>query len=353
MPRKKTTKRPLPGTLDLVFSTFIEVTGLITTGASISRIVTPILSCAVELLDGSEAFALLESDKARTRVSWAADRGGRSQVKTESMTLTGLAGKIFRARSPAVLPGVAPGALASISSRKPAEGKVTVISAPLKHNRSRIGAIGVISSHIAEPDRESLDLFRALADQAALAIKNAREFERTQILSITDGLTGAYNYRFMVDATKKEIGRAERFGEIFSLLMIDVDSLKDYNDVHGHLKGSGVIKKVAHLTAEKLRSIDMLCKYGGDEFVVILPRAGKAGAAHAAERIRRAIDEYVFPGERKTGKITASMGIASFPDDGRTFETLISSADKALYRAKRTGRNRIWISGEKKEYTPA
>ena len=133
--------------------------------------------------------------------------------------------------------------------------------------------------------------------------------------------------------------------------MLDVDGLKEYNDVHGHLGGSGVIKRIAAIAAAKLRTIDMLCKYGGDEFVVVLPRTPKKGAAFAAERIRQSLEEHAFPGERKTGKITMSMGIASFPEDGRTVQDLIERADRALYKAKRHGRNTVWVSGDRTAYS--
>ena len=96
----------------------------------------------------------------------------------------------------------------------------------------------------------------------------------------------------------------------------------------------------------------MLCKYGGDEFVVILPRTEKDGAANAAERIRIGIDAHAFVGQNITGNITASMGIASYPEDGKTVEELIASADKVLYRAKRRGRNLVWLSGKRKPYSP-
>jgi diguanylate cyclase (GGDEF)-like protein len=221
------------------------------------------------------------------------------------------------------------------------------------HRRSKVGTIGVILRKARTPTTEEVGLFELLAREAGVVIKNAREFERTQTLSITDGLTGAYNYRFMLDTIKKEIGRAERFREEFAIIMLDVDGLKEYNDVHGHLGGSGVIKRVAALAAAKLRAIDMLCKYGGDEFVAVLPRTPKRGAALAAERIRRSIEESKFPGERKTGKITMSMGIASFPEDGRTVQDLIERADKALYKAKRHGRNTVWVSGDRTPYSPS
>jgi diguanylate cyclase (GGDEF)-like protein len=346
-------KKQLPAKLDLVFSTFIEVTGLITTGASMARIVTPILACACDILGGWEAFALIDEKGKVNRISYACKgRGSRPLAKEEQVRPAGTLAKLYKARRLRILAEL-PSAkeVGRLTACSPAHKTGGVIVAPLTSQRIRLGMVGVLTRKGADPDPQDVQLFELLTREAAVAIRNARAFERTQTLSITDGLTGAYNYRFLVDITRKEIDRASRFGEVFSLIMIDVDSLKDYNDVHGHLRGSGVIKKVATITSSRLRSIDMLCKYGGDEFVVLLPRTPKAGAALAAERIRKAIEETRFPGEARTGKITASMGIASFPEDGRTMEDLISNADKVLYRAKRNGRNMVWVSGKKTPYT--
>lgn len=354
MARARRTDRLVPHDLDLVFSTFIEVTGLITTGASMSRIVSPILACACEIVSGKAAFAILEHKGIMTRISYdSRSRRRRPLITEEEVRLSAPAERIYHRRKVTVMPELTSAKqfklLTGLEARPSAR---SIVTAGLRYRRARIGMIGVVITKGSSPDAQDLGVFGLLAREAGVAIKTAREFERTQTLSITDGLTGAYNYRFLIDCVKKEIGRATRFGERFSLIMLDVDGLKDYNDIHGHLRGSGVIKRVAALAADKLRSIDMLCKYGGDEFVVVLPRTAKAGAANAAERIRQSIDEYSFPGERLSHKITASMGIASFPEDGNTVHDLIASADSALYEAKRHGRNTVWLSGRKRPYSP-
>lgn len=353
MPETTTVNKALPGKLDLVFSTFIEVTGLITTGASISRIVSPILACACEILSGKAAFAILEQKGIFTRVSYGYMNDKRRRfVRSEPLKPARLAKRLLAKRGTIRLTDMGPPRdVKKLTGLDELSASDSAIVARLQYQRTRMGAIGVVAAEDCVPDTDDMGLFELLAREAGVAIKNARDFERTQTLSITDGLTGAYNYRFLIDALKKEIGRAERFKEVFSIIMLDVDGLKEYNDVHGHLKGSGVIKKIARLVTYELRVIDMLCKYGGDEFVVVLPRTSKQGAALAAERIRASINSHRFAGERLTGKITASMGIASYPSDGRTVEGLISSADKVLYKAKRHGRNKVWVSGEKEPYS--
>lgn len=351
--RSRTGQTHLPVKLDLLFSTFIEVTGLITTGASISRIMTPILACACEVLSSKTAFAVLKQDSGLLRISYTCPVGqGRPVVRQEPVRMRGLVERVYRRQKVTTLTGLDNKAHLEKLTGRDIRTPAALTFAAMQYQRSRIGTLGVVTPGRKPPEAEDLGLFELLVRQAGIAVKNAREFERTQTLSITDGLTGAYNYRFLVDALRKEIGRAERFEEGFSIIMLDVDGLKEYNDVHGHLRGSGVIRRVAHIVSDKLRSIDMLCKYGGDEFVVILPRTKKEGAALAAERIRDCIDSHAFVGQDVTGNITASMGIASFPEDGVTVEQLISSADKALYRAKRHGRNLVWLSGKRKPYSP-
>ncbi len=347
------TGTPLPLKLDLLFSTFIEVTGLITTGASLTKIVTPILSCACDLLNGKAAFAIIRQPRGIVRISFhPGAKGSHPVVEEEELRLTKNLEKLLATKVTSFIKQAqSKSQLSPIRQILKATKSSSVAMARLQHRNVSVGVIGVVSSRRSQPERETMELIEVLAHQAGAAIRNAQQFERTHILSITDGLTGAYNYRFLIDAIKKEIARAERFGEQFSIIMLDVDSLKEYNDVHGHLRGSGVIKQVAKIASTCLRSIDMLCKYGGDEFVVVLPKTSKAGAAVAADRLRRAIEKYRFPGERLTGKITASMGIASYPEDGTTVQELISRADKALYKAKRQGRNKVWLSGSKTAYS--
>jgi diguanylate cyclase (GGDEF)-like protein len=355
MAKSTKSQRLLPHNLDLVFSTFIEVTGLITTGASMSRIVTPILACASDILSGKASFAILKDKQGYKRISYAPPRRNRrSTVKEMSIRLAGFVANVYKDPKPRRLSRVGtPQQVERLSGLERLPRSPAIIVAGLQYKKRRIGMIGVVTAGDMIPEDQTMGLFKILARQAGIAIRNAQEFERTQTLSITDGLTGAYNYRFLVDTMKKEIGRADRFKETFSIIMLDVDGLKEYNDTHGHLGGSAVVRSVAQIVSQKLRSIDMLCKYGGDEFVVLLPRTPKQGAALAAERIRAAIDKHSFPGENVTGNITASMGIASYPEDGSTVPELISSSDKALYKAKRNGRNQVWISGKKKPFSIA
>jgi diguanylate cyclase (GGDEF)-like protein len=185
------------------------------------------------------------------------------------------------------------------------------------------------------------EVAQALSPMFASALDNLRRFSRAEELSITDGLTGVYNYRYLRSALDKEVARARRFREKFAIIMLDVDHLKEYNDVHGHLRGSEVLRRLAQVVMGELRTSDVIAKYGGDEFVIILPQTDREGARTLAERIRAAVEVHEFPGEEEGMRITSSMGIAQFPEDGELTRDLLESADNALYDAKRSGRNRV------------
>jgi diguanylate cyclase (GGDEF)-like protein len=179
-----------------------------------------------------------------------------------------------------------------------------------------------------------------LSAWASMALENQRLSESIEKLAVTDDLTQVYNYRFIKTALRREIKRAGRFGQELSLVMIDVDNLKAYNDRHGHLRGSFLLKEIASLLAAGVRSFDLIAKYGGDEFTVILPQTGREGAMIVAERLRQAIADHTFPLAAQ-GAITISLGAATFPADETDGNGLIRAADRALYRAKQQGRNRV------------
>ena len=182
-------------------------------------------------------------------------------------------------------------------------------------------------------------LVSLLAAWAALALENLRLAERVEKLAITDDLTQVYNYRFLKTALRREIRRATRFSQDLSLVMLDVDNLKAYNDRHGHLRGSFLLKLMAQLLSQNLRSFDLIAKYGGDEFTLILPQTAREGALVVAERMRAAVESTEFPLAPR-GAITISLGVSTFPHDAGDGMGLIRVADQALYRAKQTGRNR-------------
>jgi diguanylate cyclase (GGDEF)-like protein len=152
-----------------------------------------------------------------------------------------------------------------------------------------------------------------------------------------------YNYRFLKAALRREVERAARYGHVFSVIMIDVDHLKLYNEVHGHLQGSEVLRRLAAILAGSSRAIDLVAKYGGDEFLIILPQTRADGAMIMGGRICESVAAATFP-HCRCGDMTVSVGVASFPEHGTTMETLLAAADEALFRAKRAGRNCVQVA---------
>lgn len=170
--------------------------------------------------------------------------------------------------------------------------------------------------------------------------------EKLQQLAVTDGLTGLYNHRFFQEKLDQEVARAERFGHPVSLCVIDVDHFKHYNDAHGHPRGDEVLKRVAFLLVENVREVDTVARYGGEEFVIVLPETNKEQAAQVAEKIRAIIERTDFPrgGSQPLGRLTVSVGVGSYPIDGRSGQDLMDRADEALFRAKGEGRNRVALA---------
>jgi diguanylate cyclase (GGDEF)-like protein len=164
--------------------------------------------------------------------------------------------------------------------------------------------------------------------------ESRRELER---LSVTDDLTGLYNRRYLMDTLANEVRRSRRLKHPFALMMADLDRFKEYNDAHGHLAGDAALTRVAAILRECTRDVDCAARYGGEEFVVLMPETSAAGGVEIAERIRERLAADELVGDR----LSFSIGVAEFPDDGDTSESVIASADAGLYQAKHTGRDRV------------
>jgi len=176
------------------------------------------------------------------------------------------------------------------------------------------------------------------------------DFERTERAAITDHLTGLFNRAHFDASLKREINRCLRYGQIASLVMLDLDDFKGINDQHGHTAGDAVLKEVGRLLTQRVRDIDIAARYGGEEFAMILPETPRMSAWVVAERLRNEVDRY-FKRRKTAGAsipVTISGGVASYPDDATNVDNLVRRADEALYRAKRIGKNRVEVYFEEK-----
>lgn len=210
---------------------------------------------------------------------------------------------------------------------------------PLVHHGQPLGVLSLGSRRAGAFQADEVTALQSLADICANAIQNARYYEQARRLADVDGLTGVYNRRILEHRLAQELERAARYRSTLALIMVDIDHFKRLNDEYGHLAGDQVLREAASLFARKLRKVDVVCRYGGEEFALLVPGTTGMNAVGVAEKLRRAVEKMSFPGVPR--RVTISLGVADYPRHGRTREQLLDAADSALYAAKQAGRNRV------------
>ena len=305
--------------------------------ADYARAVGKFDTCAVCLLsEGNEAFAVVVAE------GYPKETLGKS-FPLESPSW---AGWVLRARDePLAIRMERRSGMPILDPKERPTTGTNFLAVPLRVQQRVCGALLLTRSGDAFTARE-LRLLRIYCNQAAVAMENAIVYERVENLAATDALTGLFNRRYLDGALERELARADRSDSSLALLMLDIDHFKSFNDTYGHAMGDLVLKKVASTLSDGLRQADVLARFGGEEFVVVLPQVTAAAALDSAERIRASVERAsIHPGgERK--HVTVSIGLAMLPDHGDSAETLLEAADQALYRAKNLGRNRVCRFGE-------
>lgn len=204
-----------------------------------------------------------------------------------------------------------------------------------------LGVVVITSKDANAFGTYEIKIMSVLCNQASILISNSMLYEKMEQLATIDGLTGLMNHRQFQETFIKELARAERYGKYLSVGMMDIDFFKKINDTFGHLVGDVILKGIAGILMSNLRNVDICARYGGEEFIILLPNTDVAGARKVAERIREEISRSVFEIDNSKIKITVSIGLSTFPDNGRKREELLEKADEAMYHAKHKGRNRV------------
>ena len=221
----------------------------------------------------------------------------------------------------------------------------SILCFPLQCKGETVGVIEVLNKAGRQGfTAEDRELVETVALPLAVALRNLAMFEASHDLTVTDDLTKLYNYRYLTQFLDEEVKRCLRYDKRVSILFIDIDGFKNVNDTFGHLVGSQTLAEMGQVFRNLLRETDIASRYGGDEFVVVMPETPLSGALLIAERIRRRVVDYVFAGQNLGIRLTVSVGVANCPEHALTAEGLIRKADAAMYRAKQLSRNSIEVA---------
>ncbi|MGA1841357.1 MAG: diguanylate cyclase [bacterium] len=310
----------------------------------------------VELVHHSlkvDMYSLMVLDEENNTMVTKVSSGLNICIKKECVLGEGFFGNIVLTKSPKLIKDISKDESFKKATNRTIE-KGSYLGLPLIGQGSMvIGLLNVYKQNVEGFSESDLGFYATIAEHVAIAIENARLYRKIQELSHRDDLTGLFNRRYFFEVAHKEIKRAQRYDRNVSMIMLDIDNFKRFNDRFGHMEGDRALKQVARILNSHARHADVVARYGGDEFLMLLPETGKRGSKILAERIRQRLSQHVFlSGDKKslfkkseeTSKLTVTIGIGTYPDDGLYSDELTDYADMALYAGKAQGRNRVCVS---------
>jgi diguanylate cyclase (GGDEF)-like protein len=326
------------------------LTDIVKTANSIlePRKVIELIMGKIQQLIPSEAWSMLMVDEERRELTFELALGekGKDLSALRVKIGEGVAGWVAQTGQPTIVNDAAsdPRFTGKFDSKTQFRTR-SILCAPLISRGRTIGVVEIINRLGGRFTQSDLDILLTLVEPCAIAIENAVLFQRAEQLTITDDLTKLFNSRYLNLYISREIKRCKRHGIPLSVIFLDLDGFKGVNDQYGHLAGSSTLTEVGGILALAVRESDILARYGGDEFVVVLPETPPSGALVIAERIRRSIEGHRFlESQGLSARISASFGIASYPDHALTPEGLIQKADQAMYRVKERDKNGIEVA---------
>jgi two-component system cell cycle response regulator len=316
--------------------TILQHLGRAITGTlELNALLTVVLRSVSVDLGYSHGLFLMKTEEGIFAERASVGSGGNESWSGSDAELAGVAG-ILESGEPAVVSAEEVSAIFPQAIRQRFTGDAVAVI-PVRSKGALLAVIMIEGRGISAFPQDVLAFFGMLAGQAALAIENATLYARMVTLSITDGLTGLANYRHYMERSETEFARSRRYGRPLSLIYLDLDHFKEFNDRHGHLNGDEALRRLAVVLRNGLRDADIPVRCGGEEFAVILPETEIDEAVNLAERLRTSV-ESTWAAE---GHLTVSIGVATLTDTMESFQELIKNADQALYQAKQEGRNLV------------
>ena len=346
--RGKDLLRELQRTVDEL-AVLNEIGKALTSSLDIGEVMHVILAKVSELLKPTN-WSLLLKDHATGELYFhaAVGEGSDCLLGMRLQPGEGIAGWVAEHNQPLLVPDVhADPRFASRFDKASRFHTKSILCVPLTFKDRTLGVIELVNGpRDGAFHEEDLRILGTVAEFSAIAIENARNFHKVQELTVLDDHTGLFNSRHMKRQLEQEVVRATRFGHPVSVIFFDLDYFKRVNDSHGHQAGSQVLHEIGRLLLKTLRSTDVPVRYGGDEFMIVMPETSKDQAVAAARRIGGQIARQPFLADKPYGpiKLTASLGVAAFPDDARDPENLIRRADEAMYHVKASERGGVFAA---------